>query len=405
MTVAVVTGLGVVAPNGLTTEQFWTAALAGTSGLSRIGRFDPSGYPVTVAGEVTGFHPAEHLSSRLLPQTDHMTRMALVAADQALADAGVAAGELPEFGLGVVTASASGGFDFGQRELEKLWSKGSSYVSAYQSFAWFYAVNTGQISIRHGMRGPSGVLVGEQAGGLDVIAQARRQVRNGTQLMVTGGVDSSLCPWGMVAQIPNGRLSTVDDPARAYLPFDVAASGYVPGEGGAILVVEDADAARRRGRTSAYGVVAGWGATFDPPGRDADPEGLLRAVTTALDDAGVGPTDIDVVLPDAAGTPELDRSEAAVITAVFGPRGVPATAPKTTTGRLYSGGAPLDVAAALLCIRDRVVPPTVGTTTLLERDELDLVLGEPREADVRAALVLARGYGGFNSALVVQAAA
>ena len=406
MTVGAVTGLGTVAPTGLTTEQCWAAALAGTSGLGPITRFDADRYPVKVAGEVTGFDAARQLTSRLLPQTDHMTRLALVAADEAVADAGVTPGDLPEFGLGVVTASASGGFEFGQRELEKLWSKGPGHVSAYQSFAWFYAVNTGQISIRHGMRGPSGVLVGEQAGGLDVVAQACRQLRNGTQLVVTGGVDSSLCPWGLVAQIPNGRLSTVDDPARAYLPFDVDATGYVPGEGGAILVVEDLDAARDRGRVpdDVYGVVAGWGATFDPPHLVADPDGVRRAATIALARAEVQPEDVDLVLADAAGTPELDRCEAAALSALFGPHGVPVTAPKAAVGRLYSGGASLDVALALLSIRDQVIPPTIGTTVLVDGDELDLVVGQPREAAVSVALVLARGYGGFNSALVVRSA-
>lgn len=114
----------------------------------------------------------DNLPSRLLPQTDRMTRLALVAADWALADAGIKPEDTAAFDMGVVTASSSGGFEFGQNELQKLWSKGSRYVSAYQSFAWFYAVNSGQISIRHGMKGPSGVLVSDQAGGLDAVAHA-----------------------------------------------------------------------------------------------------------------------------------------------------------------------------------------------------------------------------------------
>src|SRR5262249_54721998 len=154
-------------------------------------------------------------------------QLALVAADWALADAGVRPQEWPEFDIGVVTASSSGGFEFGQRELQNLWSKGGQYVSAYQSFAWFYAVNTGQISIRNGLRGTSGVLVSDQAGGLDALAQARRQVRKGARLIIAGGVDGSVCPWGWVAQLASGRLSTSDDPDRAYLPFDRRACGYV----------------------------------------------------------------------------------------------------------------------------------------------------------------------------------
>ncbi|MFI6779522.1 ketosynthase chain-length factor [Micromonospora sp. NPDC050276] len=396
----VVTGVGVAAPNGLGRDAFWAATVAGVGGIGPISRFDPSGYPAQLAGEVPGYEAAEHIPSRLMAQTDHMTRLALTAAQWALADASVDPSALPEFGMGVVTASASGGFEFGHRELEKLWSKGSEHVSAYQSFAWFYAVNTGQISIRHGMRGPTGVLVTEQAGGLDAVAQARRQVRKGVQLVMTGGVDASLCPWGWTAQLANGLLSTGRDPATAFLPFDANASGYVPGEGGAILVLEDVHAAAQRGAT-VYGVIAGYGATFDPRPGSGRPPGLRRAAEMALADAGLTPADIDVVFADGAGVAELDRVEAEAITAVFGPGGVPVTAPKTMTGRLYSGGAALDLVSALLSIRHGVIPPTTNIRQPAEGLHLDLVRDTARETPVRAALVLARGYGGFNAAMVV----
>jgi minimal PKS chain-length factor (CLF/KS beta) len=196
----------------------------------------------------------------------------------------------------------------------------------------------------------------------------------------------------------------VDDPDRAYLPSDAAASGHVPGEGGAILVVEAGDAARRRGHDRGYGVVAGWASTFDHDRNEVNPDGLRRAILGALGDAGLVPEQVDLVVADAAGSPELDRAEAAALADVFGPGAVPVTAPKTTTGRLYSGGAPLDVAVALLSLRDQVIPPTIGTRELADGcDHLDLVTGEPREARLRVVLVLARGYGGFCSALVLRA--
>jgi minimal PKS chain-length factor (CLF/KS beta) len=398
----VVTGLGIAAPNGLGTQDFWAATLTGKNGIGRITRFDPSSYPATLAGEVPGFVAEEVLPSRLLPQTDRMTRMALVAADWALADAGVDPGELAEFDMGVVTASSSGGFEFGQGELEKLWSRGSQYVSAYQSFAWFYAVNSGQISIRNGMKGPSSVVVSDQAGGLDAVAQARRQIRKGTSLVVSGSIDASICPWGWVAQLASGRLSTSEEPSRAFVPFDAEACGHVPGEGGAILILESGESARARG-ARVYGEVSGYGATFDPrPGSGREP-GLRKAVELALADADVEPGDIDVVFADAAAVPELDRVEAEAITAVFGPRGVPVTAPKTMTGRLYSGAGPLDLAAALLSINEGLIPPTVNVN-LSAGYALDLVGPRPRAAAVRTVLVLARGHGGFNSAVVVRAA-
>ncbi|PKV88378.1 ketosynthase chain-length factor [Streptomyces sp. TLI_146] len=398
----VVTGLGVASPNGLGIQDYWAATVGGKSGIGRITRFDPSSYPAKLAGEVPGFVAEDLLPSRLLPQTDRVTRLALVATDWALADAGITPAELPEFDMGVVTASAAGGFEFGQGELQALWSKGSQYVSAYQSFAWFYAVNSGQISIRNGMKGPSGVVVSDQAGGLDAVAQARRQIRKGTSLIVSGAIDASVCPWGWVAQLASDRLSTSEEPTRAYLPFDREAAGYVPGEGGAILIMEDAEAARARG-ARIYGEVAGYGSTIDPKAGSGRPPGLRKAIELALADAGVAPGDVDVVFADAAADAELDRQEAEALNAVFGTRGVAVTAPKTMTGRLYSGAAPLDLAAAFLAIKDGVIPPTVHIDPAAEYD-LDLVLGEPRTAEVRTALVLARGYGGFNSAVVVRSA-
>ncbi|GCB46915.1 ketosynthase chain-length factor [Streptomyces sp. NL15-2K] len=398
----VVTGLGVAAPNGLGTQDYWDAVCGGKSGIGRITRFDPTPYPSRLAGEVPGFVAQEHLPSRLLPQTDRMTRMALAATDWALADAGVRPQEMAAFDMGVVTASSSGGFEFGQNELRKLWGQGSRHVSAYQSFAWFYAVNSGQISIRNGMKGPSGVVVSDQAGGLDAVAQARRQIRKGTPLVVSGAVDASVCPWGWVAQLASGRLSRSEEPARAYLPFDAEAAGHVPGEGGAILILEEAAAARERG-VKPYGRIAGYGATMDPrPGSGREP-GLRKAVDLALADAGTTPSEVDVVFADAAAVPELDRAEAAALSAVFGARGVPVTAPKTMTGRLYSGAAPLDLASAFLAIGTGLIPPTINVEPLVAHD-LDLVTGRPRTADVRTALVLARGHGGFNSAMVVTAA-
>ncbi len=398
---AVVTGIGVIAPNGMGADDYWASTLAGASGIGRITRFDPSGYPVRLAGEVPGFDAAEHLPRRLLPQTDHMTQLALVAADWAFEDADVRPAELPDFSAGVVTASSGGGFEFGQRELENLWSRGSKAVSAYQSYAWFYAVNTGQISIRNGMRGFTGVVVSDQAGGLDALAQARRQIRRGSRLILAGGVDGAICPWGWVAQMTADRMTSSDTADRAYLPFDAGATGHVSGEGGALLVLEEEAVARERG-ARVYGEFAGYGATMDPkPGSGREP-GLRKAIELALDDAAVSPTEVDVVFADAAAVSELDRAEAEAICDVFGAGQVAVTAPKTMTGRLNAGAASLDVAAALLSMRDGVIPPTINVECSPEYD-LDLVTGTPRPARIRHAVVLGRGYGGFNAAVVVRA--
>jgi minimal PKS chain-length factor (CLF/KS beta) len=402
---AVVTGISAIASNGSTVDSFWAAVLAGRNGLGPLTRFAGEGFPVRVVGEVPGDETVPGVDPRLVLQTDRWSQLALRAAEHALRDADLRLDTFSAYDLGVITASSSGGNAFGQREIQALWSSGPRYVGPYQSIAWFYAATTGQLSIKHGMQGPCGVTVAEQAGGLDAIAQARRTVLRGdARVVLTGGTEAPLSPYALTCQIPGRRLSTSHDPARAYLPFDAAASGHVPGEGGAILVLETDDGAAQRGADPPYGEVAGHASTFDPaPGVPAGPgpTALRRALELALADAGAVPADIDVVFADAAGTPELDRAEARCLAEVFGPYGVPVTAPKAQYGRLYAGGAPLDVVTALLALREQVIPPTGGNVAADPDHRIDLVR-EVREARLRTALVVARGYGGFNSAIVLR---
>jgi act minimal PKS chain-length factor (CLF/KS beta) len=401
---AVFTGVGVVAPSGIGVEEYWAATLAGRSAIGPITRFDVSGYPTTVAGQIDTADLERLVPSRLAVQTDRWTHFALIAAEQALTFAGLDPTEADEYRLAVVTASSSGGNEFGQREIGNLWSAGPGYVGAYQSIAWFYAATTGQLSIRHGMRGCAGVLVTEQAGGLDAAGEARRAVARGATAVLTGGTEAPLSPYALVCQLSSALLSTTSEPALAYLPFSVDACGHVPGEGGAILLVEEASALASRDGPKPLGRIAGYAATFDPRPDLKRPPALRRAIELALADARLAPGDVDLVIADGAGTRVRDREEAEAIAAVFGPYGVPVTVPKSMVGRLYAGAAPLDLVCALLTMRDGVIPPTVGVTAPAPDCPIDLVCGQPRSLRVRTVLVLARGYGGFNAAMVLAAA-
>jgi act minimal PKS chain-length factor (CLF/KS beta) len=394
--------MAVIAPNGSTTEKFWQATVDGVTGIRPLTFFDAAGYPVRVAGEVPDFVASDLLEGRIIAQTDRWTQFGLVAAGRAIGDAGLVLSDVDSYEISVVTAAASGGNEFGQREIQKLWHQGPRHLSPYQSIAWFYAAATGQISIGGGMKGACGVLVAEQAGGLSVLAQARRTLREDARMVITGGTEAPLGPYAITCQASSGLLSDCDEAARAYLPFDADASGYVPGEGGAMFVVERDSYSRRLPRGRAYGQLAGYADTFDPrPGSGREP-GLRRAITQALDDARIGPQDVDVVFADGLAIPSADRQEAAAINAVFAPRAVPVTAPQCLVGRLHAGGAPLQVAMALLAIRDQLIPGTVSLSVRAPGCQLDIVR-ETREAPVRTALVLARGYGGFNAAAVISA--
>ncbi|MGW2833136.1 ketosynthase chain-length factor [Streptomyces sp. NPDC001286] len=401
---AAVTGIGVVAPNGNGTEAFWKSTEAGLSVLDRVTREGCEHLPLRVAGEIRDFDAATAVEERYLVQTDRFTHFALAAADRALDDAGLGRADTDDapFSVGVVTAAGSGGGEFGQRELQQLWGKGSRFVGPYQSIAWFYAASTGQISIRRGFKGPCGVVASDEAGGLDALAHAARAVRRGTDVVVAGSTEAPLAPYSVVCQLGYPELSTEEDPTRAYRPFTSAACGFVPAEGGAMLVVEDEGSARERG-AEVQARIAGHAATFTGAGRwERSREGLAHAIRGALAEARCAPEEIDVVFADALGVPEADRAEALAIADVFGAHGrrVPVTAPKTGIGRGYGAAPVLDVAAAVLAMRYGVIPPTPNVFDVCH--DLDLVTGAARAVEPRTALVLSRGLMGSNSALVLR---
>jgi len=398
----VITGLGVMAPTGSSVDDYWKSTLTGASAVAPISRLPVDGYPLKLAGEITTALPGEErLSGRLLPQTDRTTRMSLVAAAEAVADSGLDLAGQSAFDVGVAVATETGGLEFGQEQLQKLWSEGWQTVSAYMSFAWYYAVDTGQISIRNGTKGPGGVVLSEQSSGLDSLAFGRRQIRKGTDVMLCGGFDSMLCPYGIAILSTAEGYSTSSDPARAYRPFSADASGWVTGEGGAVCVLESAEHAAGRGRVP-YAALSGCAAAFDPDPGHPSGDGLRRALVNALRDARLAPEAVGLVMADGQGVSSLDRAEANVIVDVFGDRGVPVCVTKSGTGRLMAGAGPVDVATAVLSMRDGRIPPSPGLDGAPVDERLDVVTGEPREHEVRHAVVLSRGSGGSASAVVLS---
>ncbi len=242
------------------------------------------------------------------------------------------------------------------------------------------------------------MVVSDGAGGLDAVAVARRMIRRGQTAAIVGGTEAPVSPYALTCQLSNGKLATTRDPALAYRPFHADAAGPVIGEGGAMLVVEDLDSALARDVPQMYAEVVSHAATFDAA---RDGSGLARAMTLALDRAGCTPRQVSLILADGAGEPHGDASEAAAIRTVFGVHTdtVPVSVPKSMTGRLHSGAAALDVATGALAIRHGQLPPTVNVPA--NNYGLNLVT-QARPADIACVLVLARGHGGFHSALVLR---
>ncbi|MBV8931395.1 MAG: ketosynthase chain-length factor [Kutzneria sp.] len=402
---AVVTGIGVVAPSGTSTDEHWATISAGESRLGPVSLFDASSYRTTIAGEVKGFSVEGKVDGRLLVQTDRWTHMGFQAAEQALADSSLDLSTVDPYAVSVVMASSSGGNQFGQRELQRLWSQPSRTVGAYQSIAWFYAATVGQLSIRHQAKGPNNVLVSESAGGLDSLAHAARSINRGVSVVLAGGIEAPLSPYALSCQLRTGWLSPRTDPRRAYLPFDTDAAGYVPGEGGVVFVVEDLEHALGRAAPTIYGEITGWGATHDGEravnGLVGSPHQYARAMRLALERGETEPGDVHMVIPDALGVPGPDLVEATAINEVFGAKGVPVTSHKALTGRLYQGGAALDVTTGLLAMREQVIPGTAGPRRPAKGCELNFAQ-QTRASTVDSVMVGARGFGGYNSAVLLR---
>ena len=252
--------------------------------------------------------------------------MAMAAAQMALDDAKVDPAELDPYRMSVITASSSGGNEFGQKEIQNLWGKGPIFVGAYQSIAWFYAATTGQISIKYGMKGPCGVLVAESAGGLEALWHSRRTIRRGVDVVVSGGTEAPIGPYALTCQQQQlaaelgaraGATRTGrSTPARERLrPRRGRRDHHRRGRRAC---------ARRAGRRRSTGRSSATRATNDaqdPHRVPTDGKGLARAMAIALERAGVGPDDVDAIFADACGVPEADRAEADAIKSVFGAHG------------------------------------------------------------------------------------
>jgi minimal PKS chain-length factor (CLF/KS beta) len=402
---AVITGIGVVSPSGMNSQQHWDTIVAGENKIGPISLFDASGYSTRIAGEIPGFDVTGEVDGRLLVQTDRWTWMGFAAAAQAIADAGIDLSEMDPYEVSVVLASSSGGNQFGQKELQRLWSSPERAVGAYQSIAWFYAATVGQLSLRHQAKGPSNVLVSESAGGLDSLAHAARTINRGVSVVLAGGLEAPLSPYALACQLQSGRLSSSTDPEAAYLPFDVDATGYVPGEGGAVFLVEELEHALARKVPVIYGEITGWGSTHDgrhsARGFGGSRRQYARSMRLALDRAELEPSDVDLLIPDALGVPENDATEAGAIDDVFGPGGVLVSSHKALTGRMYQGGAALDVVTALLAMNKKTVPATAGTKRPAPGCDLAFV-SSTTQTEVDVTMVSAHGFDGYHSSVLLS---
>lgn len=403
----VVTGLGAVSPVGIGIDAMWESIRKGRSGVGPITSFDVSAYPVRFAACVDDWDPSPWMDPKEARRLSRFQQFAVASALMAVEDAGLEIDEDNADRVGVIVGSGVGGLATMEEQKDVLDAKGPGRVSPFLVPMMIVDLAAGQISIRLGAKGINYAPVSACATGTHSIGEAGEVIRRGdADVVIAGGVDCGVTPLGLAAFCSARSLSTRnDDPQGASRPFDADRDGFVMGEGGAILVLEELEHARSRG-AHIYGELVGYGASADAyhvTAPDPSGDGARRAMQQALDRAGVAPSAVDYINAHGTSTGLGDVAETGAIKQVFGTRVPPVSSTKSMTGHLLGGAGSLEAAICLLAIRDGVLPPTINYTTPDPECDLDYVPNTARETVVRSALSNSFGFGGHNATLLFTA--
>ncbi|MBW2262782.1 MAG: beta-ketoacyl-ACP synthase II [Deltaproteobacteria bacterium] len=400
-----ITGIGLVTPLATGTRESWSALIEGRPGIGPLTRFDAADFSVQCAGQVDDFEPERFLPRARIRHMDRYAQLACGAAQLALDDASLEAGDLPARSA-VFMGVGLGGLETIERNHDALREKGPRFITPYFIPMIIPNMAAGWISLIHAVTGRSLTLATACASGAHALGEAFHLLRSGSaDLVIAGGAEAAVTPLGIGGFAAMRALSTRDvDPSRASCPFDAARDGFVLAEGAAVLVLEPEDAALDRGGRP-YARLSGYGAASDAHDiTQPDPEGAgaLAAMRMALEDAGLEPSCVDYVNAHATSTPLGDRVEAAAIRALTGGRPVAVSSTKGATGHLLGAAGALEAALTALAIREETIPPTLNLEDPGPGCDLDHVTGGPRRQPVRAALSNAFGFGGTNATLVLE---
>jgi 3-oxoacyl-[acyl-carrier-protein] synthase II len=404
----VITGMGVVSPLGNDVETSWENLVAGRSGAGPITQFDPTGFAVTFACEATGFDPLEYIDRKQTRRMDRFAHLIVAAARQAERDSGLDVSAEPER-IGVSVGTGIGGLRSFQDCYDELKERGPDRVNPFSIPEIIPNMGAAWVSMELGTRGPlaaectacaaSNMAIGD---GLDAIRLGRADT------MLCGGTEAPVAKVGIAGFSAMRALSRRnDDPERASRPFDADRDGFVMGEAGAMLVLEDLEHARARG-AKIYAEMAGYGASSDAKHvTEPDPTGAnpARAMQMAFADAGIGPDDIGYINAHGTSTPLGDAAETTVIKLALGEekaRKVAISSTKGATGHCLGAAGALEAIFATLAIQRGVLPPTINYETPDPACDLDYIPNEAREAEIDVAVSNSFGFGGHNACVVVR---
>ena len=402
------TGVGLVSPLGIGTEQTWQGLLAGRSGAGPITLFDASLHSTRFACEVKGFDPLAWLEKKDVKKVDRFIQFAIAASDLALKDASFTVAPSEAGRVGVIIGSGIGGFATIEREHEALLKGGPRRISPFFIPAAIVNLAAGWVSIRSGAKGPNSATCTACASGSHALGDSFRLIQRGdADVMIAGGSEAAITPLGVGGFCSMRALSTRNDaPEKASRPFDKDRDGFVIGEGSGILVLEELEHARRRGAT-VYAELVGYGLSGDAyhitaPSEDGD--GAVRVMRATLEDAGVAPEEVDYINVHGTSTPRGDAVETVATKTVFGEhaRRLALSSTKSMTGHLLGASGGLEAGITALALRDQVLPPTINHDTPDPECDLDCVPNQARKAEVRYAISNSFGFGGTNGALLFK---
>jgi len=404
----VITGLGVIAPNGVGINNFWDLLIHGRSGVRKITHFDASSYPSQIAGEIDGFDPLAYMSLKSARRMDKFAQFAVACAKMALDDSKLELSLGNSDRIGIAIGSALGGIPTAEEQHSIFIEKGLRRTDPLLATKLFLGAATSQISIELGINGHSNTIAGACSAGTDSIGYAFYAIKNNlADIMITGGSEAPLAPLTFGAFCQIGALSTRNgDPTRASRPFDKERDGFIMSEGAGMLILEDLENALRRG-TPIFAEILGYGTTNDaynmvhplPTGERAK-----KAVELALKAAKIDPSEIDYINPHGSSTTINDKIETKIIKEIFGERAyrIPISATKSNIGHSLGAAGSIEAIVSVLTIKNQFISPTINYEFPDPECDLDYVPNRGRVANVNTVLSNSYGFGGKNSAIIVR---
>ncbi|MBI4000071.1 MAG: beta-ketoacyl-ACP synthase II [Candidatus Omnitrophica bacterium] len=404
----VITGVGVIASNGIGKQAFWKAIQSGKSGISTITSFDATSFATHFAGEIKNFNPEEYIHKKNLRRMDRTSQLAVAAAKMAVQDAALDPHSNGRERTGVMIGTAMAGHGYIMKHYEEFLKTGPSRVSPFVALASFPDACASQVSIELGVTGPSFSIATACSSASDAIGYAWEAIRSNTvDFIIMGGAEAGIYPGVLAAFCAARALSTRNqEPEKACRPFNLDRDGFVLGEGAGMLVLEEYEHAKKRG-AHIYAEILGHGMTCDAYHMTSpDPEGkeAIRAMEIAMHNASVTPDEIDYINAHGTSTPLNDKTETMIIKKVFGKRAyeIPISATKSMIGHLIGAAGSVELIATLLAMEHGIIPPTINYEVPDPECDLDYVPNKARPAQIRTAMKNSFGFGGKNSILIVR---